>query len=149
MGTFAKDRKSPRPHPFLGRFDGGIRFPQGGAFRMKAGSNRDGVIIFVFIIPRSFEQFAEGQDGPRGLVLSFIDSSGEGISNLIYVAVMSEGREGEGLFPEQVNHVFKVIDRLLAKQHVLGKWVGVVAPVAFKIPADQRRGEFRFAHRHG
>ena len=41
---------------------------------MKAGSNRDGIIIFVFIIPRSFEQFAEGQDGPRGLVLSFIDS---------------------------------------------------------------------------
>src|SRR6266516_339764 len=98
----------PRSHPLLGCCDGGVRFPQRGALGMKARPNWDRVIIFLPVIPRPFEHFAEGQDGWRGLVLSWINPSGEGVRDLRRVAVIHKSRESERLFPEQVDHVFKV-----------------------------------------
>src|SRR5437667_7373191 len=63
--------------------------------------------------------------------------------------MIDEGREGEGLFPEQVDHVFKIIDPLLAENLVLGKRVSSVSPIALEVLANNRRGELRFAHGHG
>src|SRR5207244_13320162 len=60
---------------------------------------------------------------------------------------MREEREGERLFPEHIDHVFKIIDPFFAEKLVSSEWIGFVAPLAFKIRADSWRSELRFAHR--
>src|SRR5437588_7697295 len=60
--------------------------------------------------------------------------------------MIHESREGEGLFPEQIDHVFQVIDCFFAEDLVVGKRVLPVAPFTLEILADKRRGELRFAH---
>src|SRR5437667_2474937 len=62
--------------------------------------------------------------------------------------MIHESREGEGLFPEQIDHVFQIIDRFFAEELVLGKRVFPVPPAASEVLADERRGELRFAHGH-
>src|ERR1041385_9557146 len=60
--------------------------------------------------------------------------------------MIHESREGEGLFPEQVNHVFQVIDRFFAENLMILKGILPVSPFALEVLANQRRGELRFAH---
>src|SRR5882724_671413 len=62
---------------------------------------------------------------------------------------MHESRESERLFPEQINHVFKIIDPFFTKNLVLSEWVCFVASFPFKILAYTRGGKLRFAHGHG
>src|SRR5256885_4563646 len=59
-----------------------------------------------------------------------------------------ESREREGLFPEQIDHVFEIIDSLFAKDLMVAKRVLPVSPLALEIFADKRRSELRFAHGH-
>ena len=72
----------------------------------------------------------------------------QGISHLVGVPMIDEGCEGEGLFPEEVDHVFKIIDPLLAENLVVGKWIHPVAPLALQLLADTRGGELPFTHGH-
>src|SRR5947207_13700963 len=60
--------------------------------------------------------------------------------------MIHESCESEGLFPEQIDHVFQVIDCLFAEDLVVGKRVLPVAPFALEILADKRRGELCFPH---
>ncbi len=53
---------SPRPHPLLGRPDGGIRFPKSRALRVKARTDWHRVIVLV-ILAGSLEHFAESGNG--------------------------------------------------------------------------------------
>src|SRR4030095_2729669 len=62
--------------------------------------------------------------------------------------MIHESRKGERLFPEQVDHVFKIIDRFFAEELVLGEWVCPVSPVALEVLADHRRGKLPFTHGH-
>src|SRR6266480_4885356 len=68
--------KSPRPHPLLGRRDGGIRFPESRPLRVKARTDWHRVDILV-ILARALEHLAEGDDGWCKLVLSWIDPTGK------------------------------------------------------------------------
>ena len=103
----------------------------------------------MVIIPRSFEQFAEGEDSRGWLVLSLINPASKGVGELRSIAVIYKIRESERLFPEQVDHVLKVIDSFFTESLVLSKRVSFVAPLAFKICANQRGSEFSFAHGDG
>src|SRR6266481_4947846 len=60
--------------------------------------------------------------------------------------MIHEGRESEGLFPEQIDHVFQVIDCSFAENLMLAKRVLPVSVLTLEILADKRRGELRFAH---
>src|SRR5213592_4625937 len=60
--------------------------------------------------------------------------------------MIHESREGEGLFPEQIDHVFQVIDCFFAENLMLAKRVFPVSVLTLEIFANNRRGEFRFAH---
>src|SRR5438552_18198889 len=62
--------------------------------------------------------------------------------------MIHESREGEGLFPEQIDHVFQIIDRSFAEELVVGKRVFPVSPAALEVLANKRRGELRFARGH-
>src|SRR5438445_1749118 len=62
---------------------------------------------------------------------------------------MHESRENERLFPEQINHVFKIIDPFFAKNLLLGERGRFVASLHLKILAHTRGSELRFAHGHG
>src|SRR4029450_1693886 len=62
--------------------------------------------------------------------------------------MIHESREGEGLFPEHIDHVFQVIDRFFAEELVVGKRVSPVSPAALEVLANKRRGELRFARGH-
>src|SRR6516164_8028910 len=59
--------------------------------------------------------------------------------------MIHESCKGEGLFPEQIDHVFQVIDCFFAENLMVVKWILPVSPLAFEILADERRGELRFA----
>ena len=111
---------------------------------MKARTDRNGIIVFVLIIPRSLEHLAKGENRRRGLVLGLVDASGEGIDHLIAVEQMDKAGKGEGLFPKQVNHVLKVVGPLFAKEHVLGEWIGQVATFAPEICQHMRHGKLCF-----
>src|SRR6266550_9409230 len=60
--------------------------------------------------------------------------------------MIHESREGEGLFPEQIDHVFEIIDCFFAENLMLAKRVFPVSVLTLEIIADNRRGELRFAH---
>src|SRR5256886_17522862 len=60
--------------------------------------------------------------------------------------MIHESREGEGLFPKQIDHVFQIIDCFLAENLVLAKWVFPVSVLTFEVLADKRRRERGFAH---
>ena len=92
---------------------------------MKARTDWYGIIIFVFVIARSFEQFAEGENRRRGLSLVFINPSGKGINYLIAIAIMNEDREGERLFPKQIDHVLKIMGPFFAENLVVYKTVRI------------------------
>src|SRR5262245_10392420 len=62
--------------------------------------------------------------------------------------MIHECRKGEGLFPEQIDHVFQVIDCFFAENLMLAKRVLPVSVLTLEIFADNRRGELRFAHGH-
>src|SRR2546430_10909290 len=83
------------------------------------------------------------------LAFSWINPSSKGISHLVRVAMIDEGREGEGLFPEHIDHVFKIIDRLLAENLMIAKRVFPVSPLTLQIFTDNRCSELRLAHGHG
>jgi len=76
-------------------------------------------------------------------------SGQQGVGELRSIAVIYKIRESERLFPEQVDHVLKVIDSFFTESLVLSKRVSFVAPLAFKICANQRGSEFSFAHGDG
>src|SRR5437773_2206852 len=62
--------------------------------------------------------------------------------------MIHESREGEGLFPEHIDHVFQVIDRFFAEELLVGKRVSPVSPAALEVLANKRRGELRFSRGH-
>src|SRR5215472_12105860 len=62
--------------------------------------------------------------------------------------MIHKSREGEGLFPEQIDHVFQVIDCFFTENLILAKRVFPVSVLTLEILADNRRGELRFAHGH-
>ena len=111
---------------------------------MKARTDRNGIIVFVLIIPRSLEHLAKGENRRRRLVLALIDASGEGIDHLLAVAEMDKAGKGEGLFPKKVNHVLKVVGPLFAEEHVLREWIGQVATLALEICQHMRHGKLCF-----
>src|SRR5215472_13510417 len=98
---------------------------------MKARTDRNGIIVFVLIIPRSLEHLTEFENSRRRLVLGLIDPSRKGIDQLVPIAVMDKSCKGKGLFPKQVNHVLKIIGSLLTKERMLGEWIGELATFAF------------------
>src|SRR5262249_4173232 len=57
---------------------------------------------------------------------------------------MGKSRKGERLFPEQVNHVLKVVGSLLTKEHVLGEWIGQVPSFTLEICQHMRHGKLGF-----
>src|SRR5476649_2803700 len=62
---------------------------------------------------------------------------------------MHKGREGKGLFPEEIDHVFQVIDALLAGHLMPGERILLTIELALEVLAHERRGELALAHRHG
>jgi len=111
---------------------------------MKARAYRNRVIVFVLIIPRSLEHLAKCENCRRRLALVLIDPSGEGINQLIAIAMMDEGCKGKRLFPKQVNHVLKVVGPLFAEEHVLGEWIGQVAAFALEVCQHMRHSKLCF-----
>src|SRR5947199_1504634 len=112
---------------------------------MKARTDRNGIIVFVLIIPRSLEHLAKGKNRRRRLVLALIDASGEGIDHLVAVAEMDKAGKSEGLSPKQVNHVLKVVGPHFAEEHVLREWIGQVATFALEICQHMRHSRLSFS----
>lgn len=112
---------------------------------MKARSNRNGIIVFVLIIPRPLEHLTEFEHGRRRLVLALIDPARKDVDQLLAIAMMDKSRKGERLFPKQVNHVLEVIGSLFTKEHVLGEWIGFVASFTLEICQHIRHGKLRFS----
>src|SRR5205809_1346546 len=114
---------------------------------MKARTDRNGIIVFVLIIPRPLEHLTECENRRRRLVLVWIHASCEGIDHLFAIAMMDEGCKGKRLFPKQVNHVLEIVGSFLAKEHVLSEWVSHVATLAPEICQHMRHSKFCFSQR--
>src|ERR1051326_976275 len=94
---------------------------------MKARSDRDRVIVGVLIVPLAFEQFAEGNNGGRWLLLCLVDPAGESVRQLVAVALVDESSEGERLFPKHIDHIFKTIGSFLDEALMRVEWIRLVA----------------------
>src|SRR5215467_11335329 len=60
--SLQKTRKSPRSHPFLGRRNGRIRFPDCSPLGVKAGTDWHRVVVLI-ILARALEHLAERAHG--------------------------------------------------------------------------------------
>src|SRR5215216_3270668 len=116
---------------------------------MKARTDRNGIIVFVLILPRPLEQFTEGENSRRRLMLILIDPSRKGVNHLLAIALMDKDRKGKRLFPKQINHILEIVGSLLTKEHVLCEWVGQITAFALEICQHMRHGKLRFSQGGG
>src|SRR5947207_3174054 len=117
---------------------------------MEARPDRNRVQVFSLIrlLPQTFpvKQFAKSIERRRWLMVIY--SRGKHIGDEIGITIVNQQRELQRAFPEAINKVLQHVDSFLAIQLVIGKGIGLIAPVAVEVGLNMRGRQLTLPQSH-